>query len=42
MPAVASVVVGAAGALRHAASCVGGVWCQGVVWLGVRQLVVVS
>ena len=46
MPAVASVVVDAAGALRHDRGCVGpthsGVRCQGGVWLGVSQLVVVS
>ena len=43
--AVASVVVGAAGAPQRAGGCVGtahsGVRCQGGVWLGVRRLVVV-
>ena len=42
---VASVVVGAASSLQRAGGCVGpahsGMRCQGGLWLGVRQLVVV-
>ena len=46
VPVVASVVVHATGALQRAGGCVwpvhSGVRCQGGLWLGVRQHVVVS
>ena len=46
VPVVASVVVHAPGALQRAGGCVwpvhNGVWCQGGLWLGVRQRVVFS
>ena len=46
VPVVASVVVHASGALQRAGGCVwpvhSGVRCQGGLWLGVRQHVVVS